>query len=144
MEPDNKIKCKLKCEIVTPEGLKYDDCAIMVVVPGKVGELGILPRHAPIVSRIVIGKVMVKGEDGSRERFAVGDGYVKVQYDRLLLTVDTAERASEIDVERSRKALARAEGWLERARHGDSSVDTNRAYSSMHRARNRLKVAGAE
>ncbi|GBE57177.1 ATP synthase epsilon chain [bacterium BMS3Abin01] len=144
MEPDITKKCKLKCEIVTPEGLKYDDCAIMVVVPGKIGELGILPRHAPIVSRTVIGKVIVMGEEGSRDRFAVGDGYVKVQYDRLLLTVDTAERASEIDVERSRKALVRAEEWMEKARHGDSSVDTNRAYSSMHRARNRLKVAGAE
>lgn len=144
MEPDDTQKCKLKCEIVTPEGLMYDDCAMMVVVPGQVGELGILPRHAPIVSRTVIGKVMVKGEGGSRERFAVGDGYVKVQYDRVLVTVDTAERASEIDVERSRKALSRAEAWLEKARKGDSHVDINRAQSSMYRARNRLKVAGAE
>ncbi len=144
MEPDDNQKCKLKCEIVTPEGLLYDDCAMMVVVPGQAGELGILPRHAPIVSRTIIGKVMVKGEGGQRERFAVGGGYVKVQYDRLLLTVDTAEKASEIDVERSRKALARAEEWLEKARQGDSQADINRAQSSMRRARNRLKVAGGE
>ena len=47
-------------------------------------------------------------------------------------------------MEQSRKALVRAEGWMEKARHGDSSVDTNGAYSSVHRDRNRLKVAGAE
>jgi F-type H+-transporting ATPase subunit epsilon len=134
--------CFLKCELVTPEGLLYDDCADFVAVPGQVGELGILPRHAPIVSRTVIGKVMVKTIDGGREMFAVGDGYLKVQYDRLLLTVDTAERASEIDVERSRMAIERAEKWLAKADKGESGVDLNRARNSMQRARNRLKVAG--
>lgn len=137
-------KCILKCEIVTPEGLMYNDCASFVVVPGQMGELGILPRHAPIVSRTVIGKVSVKGVEGERQQFAAGDGYVKVQYDRLLLTVDTAESASDIDVERSREAFKRAQEWLERARKGESGVDINRAQSSIARARNRLKVAGEE
>lgn len=137
-------KCTLKCEVVTPEGLVYDDCALMVVVPGQMGELGVLPRHAPIVSRTVVGKVMIRDAQGEPLRFAVGGGYVKVQYDRLLLTVDTAEKASEIDVERCRKALARAEEWLEKARHGDSGIDINRAQSSIRRARNRLKLAGDE
>ncbi len=142
MAPEEK--CRLKCEIVTPEGMVFDDCASMVVVPGAVGELGILPRHAPIVSRTVVGKVMVTDLDGGHQRFAVGDGYLKVQYDRLLLTVDTAERASEIDVERSRRALERARKWLDKASSGESGIDVNRARNSMRRALNRLKVAGEE
>jgi F-type H+-transporting ATPase subunit epsilon len=135
-------KCTLKCEIVTPEGLVYNDCADMVVVPGQMGELGILPRHAPIVSRTVIGKAMVRSSEGERMNFAVSDGYFKVQYDRLLLVVDTAERASDIDVERSREAIARGEEWLAKAQKGESGVDINRARNSIRRAKNRLKVAG--
>lgn len=136
------LKCELKCEIVTPEGLMYNDCADLVVIPGAIGELGILARHAPIVSRTVVGKVLVRHTDGGRESFAVGDGYVKVQYDRLLLTVDTAERSVDIDIDRAHEAMARAEKWLQKARQGEGSADMYRAQRSIARARNRLKVAG--
>ena len=134
---------RLKCEIVTPEGLLVSDDVAMVVVPGELGELGILPRHAPIVSKTAIGEVRVKLRDSDRwDSIAVGNGYVKMQFDRLLLLVDTAERASEIDVERAQQALNRAEKYL--ARVGESDVDAHRAEQSRRRALNRLKTAGIE
>lgn len=132
----------LKCEIVTPEGLVFDGDAAMVIVPGEMGELGILPRHAPIVSRTVIGEVRLKHPDGNGEweHLAVGSGYVKVQFDRLLLLVDNAERAVDIDVERVQASLHRAEELLGGA--GGEGVDARRAELSRKRALNRLKVAG--
>lgn len=134
---------RIKCEIVTPEGLLVSDDAAMVVVPGELGELGILPRHAPIVSKTAIGEVRVKLSDSDRwDSIAVGNGYVKMQFDRLLLLVDTAERESEIDVERAQQALNRAEKYL--ARVGEPDVDAHRAEQSRRRALNRLRTAGIE
>ena len=130
----------LKCEIVTPEGLVYDGRAGIAVVPGEMGELGILPRHAPLVSRTVIGEARVKAEDGKWTPIAVGQGYVKMQFDRLLLLVNTAEKAEDIDIARAQAALERAEQYL--GRTGDPEVDLHRAEQSRRRAANRLKVAG--
>jgi len=137
---DTQTTVGFKCEVVTPEGLVYDGPCDMVIIPGEMGELGILPRHAPIVSRTVIGEARVKDPISGWRLFAVGNGYVKMQYDRLLLLVDTAEDAAEIDTDRARTALERAEGFLARA-HEDG-IDLHRAEQSRHRAANRLKVAG--
>jgi F-type H+-transporting ATPase subunit epsilon len=139
MEASDGIK-KIKCEVVTPEGLVLDEYAQMVVVPGAVGELGVLPRHAPIVSHTVIGEVRVKTIDGEMKHLAVGSGYAKMQYDRMMLLVDTAEKAEDIDPARAEEAIERAKSWLERA--ADAGVDTRRAEQSRKRAVNRLKVAG--
>ena len=134
---------QLKCEIVTPEELIMDELVEMVVVPGEMGELGILPRHAPIVSRTVIGEVRVRPPEGKNwEYIAVGNGYLKVQFDRLLLLVDTAERGTDIDSARAEAAQHRSEKYLERHRAGEEGVDVRRAEQSRKRALNRLKVAG--
>lgn len=133
---------KLKCEIVTPEGLMMDEFVEMAVVPGVMGELGILPRHAPIVSRTTIGEVRVKKEGDGWQYFAVGMGYVKVHFDRLLLLADTAERAADIEISRSEAAVQRADELLAKYRSGEAGVDVHRAEQSRKRALNRLKVAG--
>ena len=132
----------LRCEIVTPEGVAFEGDVGMVVVPGEMGELGVLPRHASLVSRTRVGEVRVKHLDGSMawNNMAVGSGYVKMQFDRLLLLVDSAEKGEEIDTARAQAALERAERWLSRT--GDDAVDTHRATQSRLRALNRLKVAG--
>ncbi|MHB9111223.1 MAG: ATP synthase F1 subunit epsilon [Thermoleophilia bacterium] len=129
-----------KCEVVTPEGLVYDGPCDTVIVPGEMGELGILPRHAPLVSRTVIGEARVKDPVSGWTLFAVGNGYVKMQFDRLLLLVDTAEDAAGIDTGRAQAALERAESFLARAE--EAGIDFHRAEQSRHRAANRLKVAG--
>lgn len=139
MEAADSIK-KVKCEIVTPEGMVLDEHAQMVVIPGAVGELGLLPRHAPVVSKTVIGEVRVKDINGKMHHIAVGEGYAKMQYDRLMLLVDTAEMAEDIDVTRAEEAIERAKSWLDRA--AESGADTRRAEQSRKRALNRLKVAG--
>lgn len=137
---DTKTAIGFKCEIVTPEGLVYDGPCDMVIVPGEMGELGILPRHAPLVSRTIIGEARFKDPVSGWTLLAVGNGYVKMQFDRLLLLVDTAEKAEDIDTSRAQAALERAESYLARAQ--ESGIDLHRAEQSRHRAANRLKVAG--
>jgi len=137
---DTKTATGFKCEIVTPEGLVYDGLADMVIVPGEMGELGILSRHAPLVSRTVIGEARVMDPVSGWTLMAVGNGYVKMQFDRLLLLVDTAEDAADIDTSRARTALERAESYMARAE--EAGIDLHRAEQSRHRAANRLKVAG--
>lgn len=139
MEASEGIK-NVKCEIVTPEGLVLDEYAQMVVIPGEVGELGLLPRHAPIVSRTVVGEVRVKSASGKMHHIAVGEGYAKMQYDRLMVLVDTAEMAGDIDVSRAEEAINRARAWLDKCT--EAGVDCYRAERSRRRATNRLKVAG--
>lgn len=120
-----------------------DEFVEMVVVPGAMGELGILARHAPIVSRTVIGEVRVKPLEGKDwEYFAVGNGYVKVHFDRLLFLADTAERAVDIEMTRSEAAISRADDLMAKYRSGEAGVDVHRAEQSRKRALNRQKVSG--
>ena len=139
MEDTHKV-AGLKCEIVTPEGLVYDGRADIVVVPGEMGELGILPRHAPLVSSTVVGEARVHERDGAWKPIAVGSGYVKMQFDRLLLLVNTAENAVDIDAARAQTALERAEQYLARAQ--DPEVDLHRAEQSRSGAVKRRTVGG--
>jgi len=133
----------LHVEIVTPDGCVYDDDAVMVVVPGAEGELGILARHQPLVSLLRVGESRVQTVDGEWERFATGIGYAQVLLGRVLVVADHAERAGRIDVARAEAALKRAEERL--ASRGDpgahAEVDFYKAEQSLKRARNRLKVA---
>ncbi|RJQ46578.1 MAG: ATP synthase F1 subunit epsilon [Gaiellales bacterium] len=139
MEASEGIK-NVKCEVVTPEGLVLDEHAQMVVIPGEVGEIGVLPRHAPIVTNTIVGEVRVKTMDGKMKHLAVGNGYAKMQYDRLMLLVDTAEKAEDIDIDRAEEAIKRAEKWLDQCH--EAGVDCYRAQQSRNRAKNRLRVAG--
>lgn len=133
----------LSVEIVTPDGSVYQDAAAMVVVPGVEGELGILPRHQPIVSLTAIGETRVQTTDGVWECFATGIGYVQVLFDKVLLVVDQAEQAGAIDVARAEAALERAgERLVLRGDPGAAAeVDFYKAEQALKRAENRLKVA---
>lgn len=117
----------------------------MVVLPGVTGELGILPRHAPLVAQLTIGRLRVLTADGEWLTFALADGFAKVQFDKVIVLADAAEEASQIDVARVQKAFARATARLEMARTGTvpegEDVDPYREQLALKRASNRLKVA---
>lgn len=117
----------------------------MVVVPAVTGEIGILPRHAPLVAQLAIGQMRALTTDGRWISFAVADGFVKVQFNKVIVLADTAEEASKIDVARAEKSVERALRRLEMHRTGsapeDDLVDPYREQLSLKRARNRLKIA---
>jgi F-type H+-transporting ATPase subunit epsilon len=124
-------------EIVTPEKKVVDTAATEVQIPGKNGYLGVLPGHAPLITELAVGEI--KYRSGSDEqRLAVAWGFAEVLPGKVTILAETAERPSEIDVERARKAKERAE---ERLTSGDTNVDVERSLNALHKAKARLDVA---
>ena len=124
-------------EIVTPEKRVVDAKAEVVQIPGKTGYLGVLPGHAPLITELAVGEI--KYRSGSEELYlAVAWGFAEVLPDKVTILAETAERPSEIDVERARKSKERAE---QRLTSGDTNVDVERALDAIHKAETRLEVA---
>ena len=126
-----------KLEIVTPEKKVVDTAAEEVQIPAKNGYLGVLPGHAPLITELAVGEI-IYCESSQELRLAVAWGFAEVLPDRVTILAETAERPSEIDVERARKSKERAE---QRLTSGDTNVDVERALDALHRAEARLDVA---
>ncbi len=124
-------------EIVTPEKKVVDTPAAEVQIPGKNGYLGILPGHAPLITELSVGEITYR-DGGEEQRLAVAWGFAEVLPDKVTILAESAERPSEIDVERARGAKERAE---KRLSSGDTSVDVERALNALHKAETRLEVA---
>jgi F-type H+-transporting ATPase subunit epsilon len=130
---------RLYLEVVTPEKVLVSREVDMVVAPGTEGQFGVLPGHVLFLSGIVPGELRYKG--GSETvSMAVTDGFAEVSNDRMSVLVDAGEKASEIDLERARRAMERARERLAKER-GAEDVDFLRAESALKRAIARLKVA---
>jgi F-type H+-transporting ATPase subunit epsilon len=132
-------------ELVAPAGLVYEGDVEMVVLPAVTGEVGILPRHAPLVAQLSIGRLRALAVGGEWLTFAVAEGFAKVQFNKVIVLADAAEEASKIDVERVQRSIERATHRLEMHRLGTvpegDDVDPYREQLALRRARNRLKVA---
>ncbi len=127
----------IRLEIVTAERQVYSEDVDVIVAPGIDGELGILPRHAPLLTVLKPGEIMVRKE-GEESTIAVSGGFLEVLGEKVTILADTAERAEEIDLERAEEALERAQ---ERVSESVSDMDLERALASMRRSQARLKVA---
>lgn len=127
--------------LVTPEGPAFEGEANMIVVPGAAGEIGVLPRHAPLVAMLKAGETRVKADD-QWTTFATGPGYFKIQRDRAIVLVDGALRAEEIDVEQARREADDARALLERADAGEPGVDRWVVEQRLKHAENKIEVAG--
>jgi F-type H+-transporting ATPase subunit epsilon len=130
-----------KLEIVTPEKKVVDTTAEEIQIPGKNGYLGVLPGHAPLITELAVGEIKYCENSGSSSnelRLAVAWGFAEVLPNKVTILAESAERPSEIDVARARKAKDRAEQLLT---SGDTSVDVDRALDALHRAETRLDVA---
>ena len=102
----------IQLDIVTPERLAYSDEVDEVVAPGSQGELGILPHHAPLLTTLGVGELRIK-KGGAEEAFAIVGGFLQVRPDRVVVMAETADMASEIDLERAQAARREAEKTLE-------------------------------
>jgi len=127
-------------EIVTPEKKVVDTTAEEVQIPGKNGYLGILPGHAPLITELAVGEITYR-ENSTEQHLAVAWGFAEVLPDKVTILAETAERPSEIDVDRARKSKERAE---QRLTSGDTSVDVERALDALHRAESRIDVASGK
>ena len=102
----------IQLEIVTPEKLAYSDMVDAVVLPGAEGELGVLPHHAPLVTTLGVGELLIR-KGGQEELFAIVGGFLQVRPDRVVVMAETADMASEIDLQRAEEARREAERTLE-------------------------------
>jgi len=102
----------IRCDIVSAEQEIFRGDATMVVVTGELGELGIAPRHAPLITRLKPGKVVVTLPSGEQLDFAIGGGILEVQPQVVTVLADTAIRATDIDEAAVRAAMAEAERIL--------------------------------
>ena len=114
----------IELKVVTPNGVVYESEVEKVTVPTKSGEITVHPQHAPLVSILEPGEIIAKkeGEDSYEVAMAISTGIVEVRpSNKIYLIADTAERATEIDVERAEKARKRAKELLEKKRKEDAA-----------------------
>jgi F-type H+-transporting ATPase subunit epsilon len=124
---------------VTAERQVLTQEADIVIAPGTEGELGILPRHAPLVTMLNPG-VMTLRNDGEEQILAISGGFLQVFRDRVLILADTAERSDEIDEERAAESRAQAEAALKEAQtQGGAQAEAARL--ALRRSLIRLNVA---
>lgn len=126
----------IKLEVVTAERIVYSDDVDIVVAPGRQGELGILPKHAPLMTILSPGELIAR-KVGEEYNLAIGGGFLEVRPDRVIVLADAAERIEEIDIARAEAAKKRAE---ERLSHPSSELDVARAEAALHRALARIEV----
>jgi F-type H+-transporting ATPase subunit epsilon len=127
----------LQVEVVTTTGQVYEGPADEVVAPGGEGQLGILPRHAPLMTTLKIGALHIKHAN-SEEVLFIGGGFMEVSHGRVIVLADDAERAADIDEARAEEARRRAQQQLEQA-IGD--VERAALEGEIERAIGRLHVA---
>ena len=102
----------IRCDIVSAEEEIFHGDARMVVATGEMGELGIAPRHAPLITRLKPGQVRVILENGDEQFFYVSGGILEVQPQVVTVLADTAMRAADLDEAQARKAKDDAERAL--------------------------------
>jgi F-type H+-transporting ATPase subunit epsilon len=111
----------MKLEIVTPDGVIFDDEVKQVTIPGSEGEFGVLAGHAAVVSLLDTGVMTIERKDGKEVSVAINGGYVKVEEEKTLCMVDGAVALSGDDTNLA-QALAQAKELLEKAQSSSTTI----------------------
>jgi len=127
----------LKLEVVSPERMVYNDDVDMVIVPGRNGQLGILPHHTPLISSLGVGELRIK-KSGSEESMLISGGFVEVRPDKVIVMADLAEHSDEIDEAKAVEARKQAEAQLGEVY---DPVDIARVRAALQTALMRERIA---
>jgi F-type H+-transporting ATPase subunit epsilon len=125
-------------DIVSAEGEIHSGSATMVFAPAKMGEVGIAPRHAPLLTALKPGEVRVQNEEGEEESFYITGGMLEVQPHSVTILADTALRGDQLDEAAALAAQQEAEQALEGA---SEETDIARAQQELAEARARYRAA---
>jgi F-type H+-transporting ATPase subunit epsilon len=130
----------IRLEVVTPEKSVVSEEVQIVMAPGTLGEFGVLSGHTPFLTTLKTGALKYKDESG-RERFVfVSSGFAEALPDRVTVLAESAERRKDIDIQRAKAAVERAEKRLrEQAKEAD--IDFLRAKAALLRAIHRIQLA---
>jgi len=129
----------IKCEIVSQDRRVFTGDVDIVVIPGMEGQMGILPKHAPVLTALNYGIITVKMKN-MEEHFTVAGGIAEVLPDKVTILADAAENVEEIDIERALKARERAEEALKMMTTTDADRYL-RVSSALRRSNLRLQAA---
>jgi F-type H+-transporting ATPase subunit epsilon len=118
----------IRVDVVSAEESIFSGEAKFVALPGEAGELGIYPRHTPLITRIKAGSVRIEKADGSEEFVFVAGGILEVQPSGITVLSDTAIRGKDLDEEKANAAKAQAQEALKNAK---SDIDLAKAQSEL-------------
>jgi F-type H+-transporting ATPase subunit epsilon len=130
----------IKLEIVTPDKLVVDEQAQIVMAPGSEGEFGILIGHTPFLTSLKIGTVSYKDASGTERLVFVSGGFSEALPNKVTILAESAERRRDIDENRAKEAMKRAEERLASGKRDE--VDFLRAQAALLRAIHRLRIKG--
>jgi F-type H+-transporting ATPase subunit epsilon len=134
---------KFDVSLVTPDGAAYEGEIEMIVVPGQIGEIGVLARHAPLIATLRAGSTRIHPGGGVEViEYATGPGFFQVLNDRAIALVDDAVEASQIDPARARELLEAAQAELQAIERGETVGDRWQVEQRVRHAENMLGVAG--
>ena len=126
----------IKIDIVSAENSIYSGEASMVFAPAADGELGILPKHSPLLAALKPGEVCIRNDD-EEQFFFVSGGYIEIQPDHIVVLADTAVRARDLDEAKILEAKTRAEEAMSDAK---SDFDVAKAKSEVAVAISQLRT----
>lgn len=130
----------LSVSIVTPDGRVYENESDFLVVTTKLGQLGILPNHVPVITSLEVDEVRIKHDD-TEDKVAVNGGFLEFSNNVATIVADSAERQDDIDVARAESARQRAETSIKQAQAAHDADTLARAQVALRRAVNRINVA---
>jgi F-type H+-transporting ATPase subunit epsilon len=128
--------------VVTPERVMFDDQVVLTVAPGSEGELGVMARHAPLMTELCPGEVRATLPDGRvTSHMVISGGFMEVSYDGTTILADSAERADEIDITRAETDLGAAKAMLSDTAAG--SPEAAQAKQAIQHAESRIRASRA-
>ncbi len=128
----------IRLEVVTPEKSVVSEEAKIVMAPGSEGEFGVLAGHTPFLTTLKMGSIRYSDANGQERYVFVSGGFAEALPDRVTVLAESAERRKDIDVERAKAALKRAEERIEKKKQ---DMDFARAKAALERALHRMKLA---
>ena len=136
----------IHCDIVSAEREIFSGPATMVFVPAEQGEIGIAPRHAPLLTLIKPGEVRVQTAGGEEQYFWVGGGALEIQPKRVTVLADTALRARDVDEAAALEAKRRAEealaGQIDKIEQAEALAELARAAAQLKLLQKLRKIKG--
>ena len=130
----------IRLEVVTPEKSVVSESAQIVMAPGSLGEFGVLSGHTPFLTTLKTGALKYKDESGTERFVFISSGFAEALPDRVTVLAESAERRKDIDIERAKAALERAEKRLQ-AENKEADIDLVRAKGALLRAISRIQLA---
>ena len=133
----------IKFEVVTPEKEVVSEQAQIVMAPGSMGEFGVLAGHTPFMTSLKTGAIHYRDQDGKDQYVFVSGGFAEALPDKVTVLAESAEKMEDIDPERAKAAMERAEKRLVQDR-AKEQVDSERAKAALERAVVRIRIAGSQ